>query len=89
MRVRGDTPAASAELALLSGAVALAIAGFGVISAVRARHRRGYQAGPMAAESSGKPELPDDPMGVPAQGGTPGNGEVELPGFPRTDPTHG
>jgi hypothetical protein len=85
---RRDHVMASSELALLSGAVALAIGGIGIVSAARARQRRAGEAPPSAPESSGKPELPDDPMGVPAQGSS-GNGEVELPGFPRTDPTHG
>jgi hypothetical protein len=32
------------------------------------------------------PEVPDLPMGIPAE---PTEGDTQLPGFPRDDPSHG
>jgi hypothetical protein len=57
-----------------------------VIAALIAiRRRRGRDA---VAEPPSGPEVPDTPLGVPADAAA-NDGPVELPGFPRTDPTHG
>jgi hypothetical protein len=95
-RQRRFRAAPSSELALLGGALALAAGGIGIVSAALARQRRasGDERAPIGEnrlstpDASGRPELPDEPLGVPAEEAA-GNGEVELPGFPRIDPTHG
>ena len=83
-RLRGGS-----EFVLLSGSVALAAAGFGALSAAA---RRGAEPDPgeqpPKRNQGGEPEVPDEPLGVPAED-APRNGEVELPGFPRSDPSHG
>jgi hypothetical protein len=85
----------SSEFVLLGGAFALAASGIGIVSVALARQRRAGEGVDGAGShddsvtaGAGRPELPDEPLGVPADGPS-GNGEVELPGFPRIDPTHG
>ena len=69
----------------------MAAAGFGAISAA-IRKARPDRADPTPddspAPSGGEPELPDEPLGVPADEPA-GDEDVELPGFPRSDPSHG
>jgi hypothetical protein len=77
-----------AELGLLSASVALAIGGIGIVSAAVRRQQPAGERPEPPSEPSGEPELPDEPMGVPAEGSS-DNGDIELPGFPRNDPTHG
>jgi hypothetical protein len=77
-----------AEMGLLSTSIALAIGGIGIVSAAVRRQRPAGDRSDPPSEPSGDPELPDEPMGVPAEESS-DNGDVELPGFPRTDPTHG
>jgi hypothetical protein len=77
-----------AELWLLTVSVALAIGGAGIVSAAVRRQRPADERRDPASEPSGEPELPDEPMGVPAEESS-DNGDIELPGFPRNDPTHG
>jgi hypothetical protein len=94
MRVLAHTPDRRAnaqivaELGLLSASIALAVGGVGIVSGAVRRQRAGGERPEPSAEPSGEPELPDEPMGVPAQESS-DNGDIELPGFPRTDPTHG
>lgn len=85
---RRTRAAAISEIGLLGGSAALAIGGIGLVSAAFARQRRPEQEPDPAPQPSGEPELPDEPMGVPADEASK-NGDVELPGFPRNDPTHG
>jgi hypothetical protein len=77
-----------AELWLMSASVALAIGGIGLVSGAVRRQRPADERRDPASEPSGEPELPDEPMGVPADESS-DNGDIELPGFPRNDPTHG
>jgi hypothetical protein len=77
-----------AEMWLLSASVALAVGGIGIVSAALRRQRPNDERRAPAPEPSGEPELPDEPMGVPAEESSE-NGDIELPGFPRNDPTHG
>jgi hypothetical protein len=77
-----------AEMWLLSVSVALAVGGIGIISAAARRQRPADEPRVPSSEPSGEPELPDEPMGVPAEESS-DNGDIELPGFPRNDPTHG
>jgi hypothetical protein len=77
-----------AELRLLSVSVALAIGGVGIVSAAVRRRRPADEHRDPTPEPSGEPEVPDEPMGVPAEESS-DNGDIELPGFPRNDPTHG
>jgi hypothetical protein len=94
MRVLAETPdrranaGIVAELGLLSASVALAIGGVGIVSAAVRRQRPDAERPEPPSEHSGDPELPDEPMGVPAEESS-DNGDIELPGFPRNDPTHG
>jgi hypothetical protein len=76
------------EIALLSSSFALAIGGIGIVSAALRRQRPADKRSNPPPETSGEPELPDEPMGVPAEESS-NDDDVELPGFPRTDPTHG
>jgi hypothetical protein len=75
-------------MGLLSASVALAIGGIGIVSAAVRRQRPADERRGPTSERSGDPELPDEPMGVPAKESS-DNGDIELPGFPRNDPTHG
>jgi hypothetical protein len=77
-----------AEMGLLSASVVLAIGGIGIVSAAVRRQRPADERPEPSSEPSGDPELPDEPMGVPAEESS-DNGDIELPGFPRNDPTHG
>jgi hypothetical protein len=77
-----------AETWLLSASVALAIGGVGIVSAAFRRKRPTDERRDPESEPSGEPELPDEPLGVPAEESS-DNGDIELPGFPRNDPTHG
>ena len=94
MRVLVETPDRRSdagivvEMGLLCASVALAIGGIGIVSAAARRQRPADERSEPSSEPSGEPELPDDPMGVPAEESS-DNGDVELPGFPRNDPTHG
>jgi hypothetical protein len=94
MRVLPETPdrranaGIVAEVGLLGASIALAIGGVGIVGAAIRRQRPGGERPEPASEPSGDPELPDEPMGVPAEESS-DNGDIELPGFPRTDPTHG
>jgi hypothetical protein len=83
-----SAPGIVAEMWLLSASVALAIGGIGIVSAAARRQRPAEERREPTSEPSGEPELPDEPMGVPAEGSS-DNGDIELPGFPRNDPTHG
>ena len=85
---RREHAAIAAELALLSASIALAIGGVGIVSAAFRRRRPAAERPEEPSEPSGEPELPDEPLGVPAEESS-DNGDVELPGFPRNDPTHG
>jgi hypothetical protein len=73
--------------ALLGGSIAAAAAGIGLVLALR--HQRRNASGDASWDGrSGGPEVPDMPLGVPAEQRS-GTGAVELPGFPRSDPTQG
>ena len=90
LKSRDSSPRAGilAELRLLSVSVGLAIGGVGIVNAAVRRGRPANERRDPAPEPSGEPEVPDEPMGVPAEESS-DNDDIELPGFPRNDPTHG